>query len=224
MKIDTKIDTQQIKAIAAESWRLIRETQENLKELSISQKDTERIVKETTLQMKETDKQIKDTDKKTKEEIEKLTRQINKTEALFNTKWGKLVESLVEGKLVKLLQAHEIDVTETCQRVEISRTNKAGEIQQREIDIIAANGTEVVAVEVKTTLTPEDVKYFMSTLQDFKFYLPRYKNETVYGAVAYLRSESKASLFAERQGLFVIRATGDSASLINKPNFKPKAF
>ena len=208
-----KIHTQQMQLAQAEIRKNLQEVSKNLKEISVSQKETDRIAKETKKELKELAREIKETDK-----------QLKKTDALFNTKWGKLVESLVEGKLIALLRSRGIDVSETCQRVEASRTDETGEIQQQEIDIIASNGTEVVAVEVKTILTPEDIKYFIGTLRDFKFYFPRYKNETVYGAVAYLRSESKAPLFAEKQGLFVIRATGDSASLINQKNFKPKAF
>lgn len=34
----------------------------------------------------------------------------------------------------------------------------------------------------------------------------------------------EGSLYAERKGLFVIRATGDSASIVNKEDYKPKAF
>ena len=58
------------------------------------------------------------------------------------------------------------------------------------------------------------------------------ENLKVYGAGAYLRSESSAvffaerpaRLFAEKQGLFVIRATGAGASLVNAKDFKPKVF
>ena len=43
-------------------------------------------------------------------------------------------------------------------------------------------------------------------------------------AVAYLRAEESANKYAERQGLFVIRATRDNANIINKKDFKPKTF
>ena len=175
-----------------------------------------RLVREVSASQKETDKQMKETDKR-----------IDKMCAQFNSQWGKLVESLIEGKLVELLQARGIEVTNTFARatgfywLEEKGVRKR---QDREIDIIAANGKEVVVVEVKTTLNPGDVKYFMKTLKNFKQMFFRYKSAAVYGAVAYLKSDAEAALFAERRGLFVIRATGDSASLINKPNFKPKAF
>ncbi|MDE0120048.1 MAG: hypothetical protein OXM55_08600 [Bdellovibrionales bacterium] len=97
-------------------------------------------------------------------------------------------------------------------------------IERREFDIIVANGTEVVVVEVKTTLVPKDVSVFLKTLRDFRSYFPRYRSETIYGAMAYLASENEAHFLAEEEGLFLIRATGDSASLINRKDFKPKFF
>lgn len=208
-----KLNHQQNSATSEEIWKILREVSKSQKETDQILKETDRIVKETAQQMKETDRKIEET-----------ARQIEKTEALFNTKWGKLVESLVEGKLIELLRSRGIDVNETYTRIQRSYTDEKGKLRRREIDIIAANGKEVVAVEVKTTLKPDDIKDFMETLKIFKRYFSIYANKTVYGAVAYLRSDAKASLFAERQGLFVIRATGDSASLVNHPDFKPRIF
>ena len=54
--------------------------------------------------------------------------------------------------------------------------------------------------------------------------MPHYKNKTIYGAVAWLRAEEESDIYAERQGLFVIRATGSSASIVNQENFKPQVF
>ena len=177
-----------------------------LKEVSASQKETEKNLKELSVSQKETD------------------RQIQKMGGRFNQRWGTFVESLVSGNLVKILQDWGIDIMQTHTRSEAQWKRPDGRIQKREFDIIVANGSEVVAVEVKTTLYPKDVRTFLETLQDFKKYFPRYKSETIYGAVAYLTSEDKAHFFSEENGLFVIRATGDSFSIINKESFKPKAF
>ena len=54
--------------------------------------------------------------------------------------------------------------------------------------------------------------------------MEEYKDYNIYGAVAFLRAEGGSELFAENEKLFVIRATGNSASLINKPEFVPKKF
>ena len=174
--------------------------------------------------IKETNQQIKTLSAETDQRIKEYDRRLEKTREIFETQWGRLVESLVEGKLVELLKAWGIAVRQTSQRVEVSYTKEDGDTQNKEFDIIVLNGKEVVVVEVKTTLTPKKVKYFLESLKDFKKYFPDYKSKTVYGAVAYLRSQAEAHLFSQKQGLFVIRATGDSASIVNKKDFKPKDF
>ncbi len=158
-------------------------------------------IRETSEQMKETDRRLK------------------KAEELFTTQWGKLMESLVEGDLAPLLQERGIDIEGTAER-----SNKRRNGEHMEIDIVAVNGAEVVAVEVKTTLRPNDVKHFLDKLSRFFEWFPEYDGRRLYGAMAYLRSESESAVHAERQGLFVIRATGSSASIVNAPNFKPRAF
>jgi len=56
-----------------------------------------------------------------------------------------------------------------------------------EIDILAANGTEVVVVEVKTTLKVRDVDHFLQTLRHFHRLMPEYGDKLAYGAAAYLK-------------------------------------
>ncbi|MDE0156657.1 MAG: hypothetical protein OXS28_13800 [Gammaproteobacteria bacterium] len=73
-------------------------------------------------------------------------------------------------------------------------------------------------------LRPEDVNHLLGKLARFTVYVPEYKGRTIYGAVAYLKASETAPLHAERQGLFVIRATGNSASIANAKQFHPQAF
>ena len=157
---------------------------------------------------KQTDRQMKQTD-----------RQMKKLAGLFTSQWGKLMESLVEGDLVPLLQARGISVQSTHPRV---RGRRNGE--HYEFDILAGNGEEMVVVEVKTTLKVDDVKQFLDKLKKFTEYEPDYRGKQIYGAVAYLRTEQDSELYSERQGLYVIRATGNSASIINTEDFRPRVF
>ena len=217
--------------IVDEIWRLLRETQESLKRTSERQErfqaDQQRFQQKVQADYEKAQaetKELKASQREAARQIMETDRQIQKVGGRFNQRWGALVESLVEGKLVRIFQERGIDITQTHTRSTAEWRQADGHIERREFDIIVANGTEAVVVEVKTTLTLQDVKEFLETIQDFKKYFTRFKSETVYGAVAYLSSESKAHIFAEREGLFVIRATGDSASLINQKSFKPKAF
>ncbi len=171
------------------------------KEIQQELQETGRLVRETSVQMKETDRRLK------------------AAEDLFTTQWGKLVESLVEGDLVPLLRQRGVDVTETAQRLTATRNGR-----QCELDIVARNGEEIVVVEVKTTLRPKDVKRFLDKISRLDDWFSWSVDRPVYGAMAYIRADASAARHAERQGLFVIRATGASASILNQRNFEPRVF
>lgn len=156
---------------------------------------------------------------KLRESMKETDRRLKKAENLFTTQWGRLVESLVEGDLVPLLRRRGIEVERTLRRMEGERNG-----EHYEVDIVAANGAEVVVVEVKTTLRSRDVTRFLDKLSRFGDWFWEYRGRRVYGAVAYLQSDKSVTRQAERRGLFVIRATGDSASIVNGPDFKPRVF
>ena len=135
-----------------------------------------------------------------------------------------MVESLVAGRLVRLLQERKIKVERHFERLTGPVKGEDGVIRQKEFDLVADNGEEAVVVEVKTSLNIRKVDEFLEYLKDFKLCMPSYKDKTIYAAVAYLACEPKTEAYAESKGLFVIKATGDSASIVNKESFKPKAF
>ena len=106
------------------------------------------ILREVSNEQKELSRQQRQTD-----------RQMKKLAGLFTSQWGALMESLVEGDLVPLLQARGVTVRYTHTRM---RGRRNGE--HYEFDILAENGEEVVVVEVKTTLRAEDVAQFLEKL------------------------------------------------------------
>jgi len=167
--------------------------------------ETDRILTE---KFQETDKQFKETDRK-----------IRELDRLFTSQWGKLVESLVEGDLIKLLKEREIQVESIVPR---RKGNKNG--QNYEFDLIAINGNEMVIVEVKTTLRPDDIDEFNKKLWNAKTYMPEYHDKIVYGAVAFITADGSSDRMAQNKGFFVIKATGSSSSIVNEPGFKPKPF
>ena len=129
------------------------------------------------------------------------------------------MESLVEGDLKNLLLDKGINIKDTS-------SNMKGVYKDTrwEVDIIATNGEEIVLVEVKTTLRVSHVRDFLEKLKWFSKWKREYKGYKIYGCVAYLRESQSSVAFSEKEGLFVIRATGSSASIINKESFKPKVF
>jgi len=186
--------------------------------------ETERLLKEKSL---ETDRKFQETERLLKEKFQETDRlfkdqaeETKRVEELFKSQWGRLMESLVEGDLVNILKRRGIAVLDTSTRLK-GRASAGGNY---EFDIIAYNGEEVVVTEVKTTLKPKDVKHFVGKLDHFKAWLPRYTHHRIYGAIAYLTADAGAESMAENRGLFVIRATGDSASIINAEDFRPRGW
>ena len=167
----------------------------------------------------EADKRDQERKAELNEALRDSRRRINKLDELFTSQWGKLVEAVVDGKVVELLNGRGIEVEQTSQRCEGVYEGKT-----QEIDILAINGTEIVAVEVKTTLRPEDIGIFENKLKVLKLWMRQYAEKKIYGAVAYIRADAGSAKLAAKRGLFVIRAVGESARLINSPNFKPRSF
>ncbi len=212
-----------------ETREMMRETDKKFKETDNKFKETDKKFQETALRFQETDKRFKDLEKlhqrndeeykAAKKELERIERiqqkKYKQLESMFTGQWGKLVESLVEGKLVSILKQRNIDVKETYTRIESPE-------KDMELDIIAANGKDVVVVEVKTTLKIQLVDEFLEKLERFRVLFPRFAEENIFGAVAFLRDEASAAKYAQKKGLFIIKATGDSASIVNRENFIPK--
>jgi len=68
------------------------------------------------------------------------------------------------------------------------------------------------------------VKDFLNDLANIRDLLPKYKDKNIFGAVGYITEEGASTVFAQKKGLYVIRATGDSSSIINAEDFKPKCW
>jgi hypothetical protein len=186
----------------------IAEIRQLLKELVISQKETDAKFKETDSKFKETDAKFQETNKKVKEAFD-----------LFTSQWGRLMESLVEGDIIRIFNERGIKVQDTS-------TRRKGSYQGEnyEFDIIAHNGKETVIIEVKTTLRVSDVKSFIKKLQKARTFLRMDDDEVIYGAIAYLQADAGSEIFAQKEKLFVIRATGDSAAIINQSDFVAEKF
>ena len=203
---------QQVMQMFAETDRRMREGFEELKE-------GDKRLQKGLEELKEGEKQLQRGHERVQRNIDKMSKEITSLRNLFESQWSRLIEALVDGKLVELLIERGINVTHTA-------TNVEGKYQSRqyEFDILAVNGSEVVVVEVKSRLQVPDVKELLEELKQFKTWVPEYRDKKIYGAVAYLRVDENAIKYAENQGLFVIKAVGDSASMINSSDFQPRSW
>ena len=145
-------------------------------------------------------------------------RRMRKPDDLFDTPWSRFMEALAEGDLVTLLERRGIPVQHT-----MSVKKDHGE-PRWQIDILAVNDDEVVVVAVKTTLKVWHIDDLLGLLKDFPDLLRAYRDHEVYGAVAYLKADESSAAYAQRQGLYAIRATSSSASITNPEDFRPRRF
>ena len=149
-----------------------------------------------------------------------IDKKIDKVAGLFDTQWGKLMESLVEGGVLKLFQDRGVRVTEVQRRVESNRNGRS-----MEVDLLLANQSDIVVIEVKTTLKSKHVRNFLKRMDDFITFFPRYKEKNIYGGVAALRIEQESGRYAAKQGLFALQVGGDGlVKFLNNETFNPHNF
>jgi len=150
-------------------------------------------------------------------ELRKVVADTNKKVGAISNRWGEFVENLVQPAVVRLLQAKGIQVHWTA-------LNVVPEDRAIEIDILAENDTEIVAIEVKSFLEARDVKRFIKTLDNFKTIFPKYNNHKLYGAMAGIKVGTRAEGDVVDAGLFLIKPAGDSVTIVNHEHFQPNIW
>ena len=183
----------------------------------------EKTNEEFTQSQREYDRRSAEADRQTEElkrslaKLEKTVERTTKAVDSLITRWGRFVEELVEPAVIKLFREKGIDVKETYSRARVKR-NGIG----MEIDILAVDETDVVLVECKSRLSKDDVNDFLHKLEHFKEAFPHYSNFNAYGAVAGIEIDEGVDRYAYKQGLFVIKPSGDTVAIINDDKFQAK--
>jgi hypothetical protein len=199
-------------------WDFILKLSEEIKELK---EKNEKGIQELRELFKETDRKFKETDKRLDKRFKETDQKIKELASLFTTQWGKLIEALVEPGAVNLFRQRGINVRYSSRRIELE-DEKGRKIA--EFDIFLENDTELVVIEVKTTVKKEDVDYFLEKLMHFKEWFPRYRRYKVYGAVAGISFEEGVDRYAYRCGLFVLKSEGGLICIANDPKFRPRVW
>jgi hypothetical protein len=165
---------------------------------------------------------FQETDRELREgyrELRELFKETDKRIGEITGKWGRFVEGMVVPGMTAMFETRGIRIGRLFQRV---RVRKDG--TETEIDILGISDEYAVPVEVKSTLSPDDVKEYIEKLKNFRSFFPEYADRKLVGAVAGIVMESGADKFACRQGLFVIAQKGENVAIINDIKFIPKEF
>ena len=187
---------------ADEVWQL-------LGELIQAQKETERLLNE---QREETNRRFQETERLLKEQSQRVDQQLGQ----LTNRLGEFVESQVRPAAVRLFRERGINVQEISSDLSL-QTGQDG----IEIDIFVVDGTEAIAIEVKSKLSQDDVDEHLERLGKFKRLLPRYQSFNILGAVAAMVIPGDVARYAYRKGLFVIVQSGEDLVILNDEKFKP---
>ncbi|REJ60475.1 MAG: DUF3782 domain-containing protein [Microcystis aeruginosa DA14] len=200
---------------ADDVWRLLAELVE-------AQKETERCFQETERRFQETERRFQETERILKEQSLKTDRQITRVSQEIGNlggKWGRFVENMVAPACETLFLNRDIPVHQVSQRVRKRLDGKT-----LEIDVLVTNENHVLVVEVKSSLSVDDVKELINNLTEFRQFFPEYNHKQLYGAVAGIEIEEGADKYAYRQGLFVLAQRGENVAILNDTEFQPKTW
>jgi hypothetical protein len=204
---------------ADDVWKLLaelveaqKETERCFQETERRFQETERILKEQSL---ETERILKEQSLKTDRQITRLSKEIGN----LGGKWGRFVENMVAPACETLFLNRQIPVHQVSQRVRKRLDGKT-----LEIDVLVTNENHVLVVEVKSSLSVDDVKELIKNLTEFRQFFPEYNHKQLYGAVAGIEIEEGADKYAYRQGLFVLAQRGENVAILNDTEFQPKTW
>ncbi|MCU7241775.1 MAG: DUF3782 domain-containing protein [Microcystis aeruginosa WS75] len=204
---------------ADDVWKLLaelveaqKETERCFQETERRFQETERILKEQSL---ETERILKEQSLKTDRQITRLSKEIGN----LGGKWGRFVENMVAPACETLFLNREIPVHQVSQRVRKRLDGKT-----LEIDVLVTNENHVLVVEVKSSLSVDDVKELIKNLTEFRQFFPEYNHKQLYGAVAGIEIEEGADKYAYRQGLFVLAQRGENVAILNDTEFQPQTW
>ncbi|MBE5227643.1 MAG: DUF3782 domain-containing protein [Microcystis aeruginosa PMC 728.11] len=200
---------------ADDVWKLLAELVEAQKETEKCFQETERRFQETERRFQETERILKEQSLKTDRQITRLSQEIGN----LGGKWGRFVENMVAPACETLFLNRQIPVHQVSQRVRKRLDGKT-----LEIDVLVTNENHVLVVEVKSSLSVDDVKELIKNLTEFRQFFPEYNHKQLYGAVAGIEIEEGADKYAYRQGLFVLAQKGENVVILNDTEFQPKTW
>ena len=173
--------------------------------------------REEDARRKEEDARRKEESDQRSQKIDRQLAELGKQIGGLHNRWGKIVEDLVAGELVAIVQNF------MGASVHYVSTRVRPKDRSWEIDVLAVNNGVVVVTEVKTTLTEEKVDHFLSRIMlPFTTLIPEHKNKKIYGIIAFIRvdgNESEVVNYAWSKGLLVVKAMDGANRVLTSDDF-----
>jgi len=199
-----------------EAWKAIRETQQ-------AHKETEKAIRETQQTHRETEKAIRETQQTHREtekairETQKAVKETQKNIGGLNNTLGSLVEHLLTPNLPQKFKKLGYSFNRIA-------TYKFAEGVYAQIDGMLENGTQAVAVEVKTTLRQMDIDEHLVRMEKIRKYADEHGDKRQFmGAMAATITDEPTKNYALKKGLFIIEPSGEDVK-VTKPETEPRVW
>jgi len=184
-KTSKKITLDDLLKSQSEAWAAIRETQQAQKE---AQKETQKARDEAWAAIRETQKNI----------------------GGLNNTLGSMVERIMTPALPQKFKPFGF----TFDKISTIKWTTNGNVFA-EIDGLLENGTQAMAVEVKTTLEIEDINDHLKRMEKIRKYADEHGDKREFlCAIAAMIVKSKPKEYALKKGLFVIEPSGEDVKVI----------
>jgi len=197
------------------TWDEIRE---GFKELEKNQEKIQKSQDEAWAAIRETHDSIFGLNK-SRDEAWKAIRETQKNIGGLNNTLGSMVERMMTPDLPRKFKPLGF----TFDKISIIKWTIEGCIYC-EIDGLLENGTQVMAVEVKTTLEIEDINEHLERMEKIRKYADEHGDKREFlCAMAAMVVKPKPKEYALKQGLFVIEPRGEDFKVI-KPSIEPRVW
>ena len=159
-----------------------------------------------------------------KERMDKISADTNKAikdmKNVFTTQWGRLVEALSRPAALALFKKEGLEIDRVFE--DVHKIKKDGQ-DVMEIDVALCDTSTVVIVEVKSHCDSRDIKHFLSQMEHCKEWYPDFADKELRVAVAAISYAPGAEEYAQRQGVYVLKLTGEETFTMIAPE-NPKTF
>jgi hypothetical protein len=171
----------------------------------------------------ETDKKFKETDRQfqeTKKEIAEGNKRLQKIMGDLGKKFGTIIEHMFIPNLKEKFNLLGFEFEKSSSNILIE---DASHKLYAELDVFLENGDSAVAVEIKTQANSNDVRDHVERMELLRRYFDLHNDKRkLYGALASAIFPGNVLDYAKKQGLYVIRQSGDTVNI--DPPAEPKAW
>lgn len=186
-----------------------------------SDKRFEERLKKESEERKKSSKEFNESLEKRRQESDREDKKIRKQVAELCDEWGEYSEELVIPKIADLFLEKGIELNVLFPHVKIKKNG----IIITEIDILLANDTYSVVIEIKNTLRHKDIDEHLQRLEKIQQNPTKIvENSILLGAIGGMVVSESVFKYAVKKGLFVIKQKGDTIEIGNDDKFKPKEW